>query len=486
MPVAGGKCPNCGAAVEFRSGSSLTLVCGSCKQVVVRTDRTLEGLGTVADVAATEHSLALRDRGSLGGRPFEVLGRVVLRHPQGGSWEQYHLRYDDGSWAWVDTAQGRWSEVALTREVWLRPLGAVHIGERVRLGSYGDFTVTETNAAVFESASGELPFAVRPGQLLTFVDLSGPNGSVASVHYLDLGGQHQVFVGHAITRADLHLQARVGDAPVQAVPMASIRCNNCGGDLPARVDPGALHVVCPYCNAIADHATHQVIARQERSRALPKLMLGLKGNLAGAEWTVIGYLERSSSVEGEGFWWCEYLLYNRERGYRWVIEDEGVWYLATPVPAGDVDASQMPRSVRYNNRVYQARNAGTAMVDRVLGEFYWRVTVGERVLSRDFTFGQYVLACEDSGTERNWTIAEPVPAATLFHAFGLPVPAPIVAWKPPPKTASSQEGVPGWLYLVLGVVLIFVFASFVNDDDDDTPGGGGHGSIISFGGFGGK
>lgn len=205
MPVAGGQCPNCGAPIEFRSGSSLTKVCGHCGQFVVRTDRALEPLGKVSDLAATEHSLALADRGTLGGRGFEVLGRVVLRHPMGGSWEEYHLRYDDGSWSWVNTAQGRWAEVALTREVWVRPYNSVRVGQPVRLGSYGDFVVGEASSGVFESAAGELPFVARIGQYLGFVDLSGPHGSLASVHYVAEGGQHQVFVGRAIERADLYL-----------------------------------------------------------------------------------------------------------------------------------------------------------------------------------------------------------------------------------------------------------------------------------------
>ncbi len=491
MPVAGGQCPNCGAPIEFRSGSSLTKVCGHCGQFVVRTDRALEPLGKISDVAATEHSLALADRGTLGGRGFEVLGRVVLRHPMGGSWEEYHLRYDDGSWSWVNTAQGRWAEVALTREVWVRPYNSVRYGELVRLGSYGDFVVTEASSGVFESAAGELPFVARIGQHLGFVDLSGPHGSVASVHYVAEGGQHQVFVGRAIERADLHLQARVGVAPVQAVPMTTIRCNNCGGDLPARVDPGSLHVVCPYCNAIADHATHAVVARQDAARMTPKIPLGSRGNFSGVEWTVIGYLERSTSIEGERFRWSEYLLYNPGGGYRWVIEDEGVWRMATPVAAGSVDTSRMPQCVLFNGGAYVLRNQGVAVVERVLGEFYWRVTVGEQVQTRDFAWGRFVLSCEETATERNWTLGEPITPTALFHALGLPTPMIQTAWKPSAVNSfdSDATGHTSWVLILIGIIGVMCLLSQLDScgDDDDSPGsGGGHGSSWGLGGLGGK
>lgn len=495
MPIAGGQCPNCGAPIEFRSGSSLTKVCGHCGQFVVRTDRALEPLGKISDLAATEHSLALADRGTLGGRGFEVLGRVVLRHPMGGSWEEYHLRYDDGSWSWVNTAQGRWAEVTLTREVWVRPYNAVRVGEPVRLGSYGDFVVSEASSGVFESAAGELPFVARIGQHLGFIDLSGPHGSLASVHYVEEGGRHQVFVGRAIERADLHLEARVGVAPVQAVPMTSIRCNNCGGDLPARVDPGALHVVCPYCKAISDHATHAVVARQDVAHMTPKIPLGSRGNFSGVEWTVIGYLERSTSIEGERFRWSEYLLYNPGGGYRWVIEDEGVWRMATPVPSGSVDTSRMPQCVLYNSREYLMRNQGIAVVDRVLGEFYWRVTVGEQVQTRDFVWGRFVLSCEETATERNWTLGEPITPTALFHALGLPTPVVETAWKSSMTSSDvldgDSTGGASWVVILLGIcgfiLLMVLLGDCGSNDDDDSPGsGGGHGSSWGLGGLGGK
>ena len=45
------NCPACGAQVIFKTGSSVVVVCEFCHSVVARTDRGVEDLGKVADVA---------------------------------------------------------------------------------------------------------------------------------------------------------------------------------------------------------------------------------------------------------------------------------------------------------------------------------------------------------------------------------------------------------------------------------------------------
>lgn len=484
MPIAGGPCPNCGAPIEFRSGSSLTRTCDHCGQFVVRTDVGAKPYGRVADLAATEHSLSVGDRGSYGGRAFEVLGAVILRHPQGGSWEEYNVGHPDGTTSWVVTAQGRWYVVGQSTESVVRPYQVVRVGEPVQLGGYGAFTVVEKNEAVFERAQGELPWAVRPGQILRFVDLSGPGGRWASIHYVREGGMHAVFVGAEVTFDALRIERRGGGAPVQAVPLAQMRCDNCGGDLPARVDPKALRVVCPYCKAISDLALHRIIARQDAARATPKIPLGTKATLQGVPWVVIGYVERSAIIEGERFAWSEYLLYHPQQGYRWLIEDEGVWRFATPVSAGDVAATA--QSAVMGGRRYGLRNANVARVDLVLGEFYWQVEVGETVDATDFVSGDEVLSREKSGTEVQWTVARAMPTAPLFRSLGLPVP------QGPALPAMGGTGNSSqWVIVALVVLVVCCFVCIAVSGDGGggySSGGyaGGHGASGWSGGFGGK
>lgn len=493
MAVSGGPCPNCGASVEFRAGASMTVVCEFCKQVVARTDRGLAGLGTVADMAPTEHGLALRDRGSYGGARFEVVGRLVLRHPAGGSWEEYAVAFEDGRSAWIATAMGRWFLTGPVPVRVMRSWESLGPGHSLPLDGYGMFTVSERNEAPFECAQGELPFAARVGDVLRFVDLAGADGRVATVHYLREGGAHAVFMGVEVQRAQLAIESAAGERRGAAVATQNLQCPNCGGGLPARADPNSQRVVCPYCSALSDLAAHEVIARQEQVRASLPIPLGARGTLSGVAWTAIGYVERATWFDNERFTWCEYLLYSADSGYRWLIFDEGNWLFATPVSAGDVAVAPTGSHATFQGATYTSRNTGSASVVRVLGEFYWKVAVGETVQTQDFVCGSGVLSREGDAAEVQWTYSTPIPGDTLFRAFGLPPPA---RMSPPAATWSGDGNFvasPSWnTWVVLGVIVFMIFCCFVtfSSGGSSTSGynggySGGHGGV-TFGGFGGK
>ena len=85
MAVAQGTCPSCGAPIEFGVGSSIAKVCEYCSATVLRSDRGLENLGKVAEIANTPSLIAVGDEGTLAGS-FEVMvdngARLMLGHAQ--------------------------------------------------------------------------------------------------------------------------------------------------------------------------------------------------------------------------------------------------------------------------------------------------------------------------------------------------------------------------------------------------------------------
>src|SRR6185369_15753258 len=86
MSVLLGKCPACGAPVEFKSGQSIVVICGYCHSAVARTDRELKDLGKVAELVETGSPLDVGVRGSFRDVPFELTGRAQLGHQMGGQW----------------------------------------------------------------------------------------------------------------------------------------------------------------------------------------------------------------------------------------------------------------------------------------------------------------------------------------------------------------------------------------------------------------
>src|SRR4051812_40045645 len=100
MAQAQGSCPNCGAPIEFALGSSMAKVCEFCRHTIVRSDRGLENLGKVADLALTPSLIAVADEGTLNGRPLRVRGRVQLDWGK-GPWDEYYVAFEHGqSWGW--------------------------------------------------------------------------------------------------------------------------------------------------------------------------------------------------------------------------------------------------------------------------------------------------------------------------------------------------------------------------------------------------
>ena len=98
MSVLQANCPSCAAAIEFKSGSTLVLVCPFCRSAVARTDRGLEDLGKVAEIMDSESPLKLGLKGEYKGARFELTGRAQLKHELGGNWDEWYATFSNG-WA---------------------------------------------------------------------------------------------------------------------------------------------------------------------------------------------------------------------------------------------------------------------------------------------------------------------------------------------------------------------------------------------------
>ena len=501
MAVATGPCPNCGSSIEFRAGSSLSLVCKYCKHVVVRTDRDMRNLGRVADVTFSDAALSPGDRGTFRGRSFSIEGRLVLQHPAGGTWEEYYAIFDGRNPTWISEAQGFW-QVVTAEPIPPPPLASLHPQMQVPLGQRGVFVVGEKNEGTFLSAEGELPFAASPGTKRYFVDLSAPGGNWASIDYGDGTTAPQVFVGVQTTFAELQIQERGGDRPVTKVATKAITCGSCGAPLPV-LSPGTERAACVHCNAISDVKLQQVVAQQAQAREQPSIELGRKGVLpiadargvVNAEWTVLAYVERSTGApfSDEFFGWQEYLLYNVQHGYRWLVFDEGMFYYITPLAAGDIDASRAPTFVRFNNVHFRQRNAQTARVDFVLGELYWKVEVGETVWAEDYENGRQIISSEKNENEISWSQGAVVSTQVITQAFGYQPKASAYGAEPSPDSSEGPKKASPALIIVVILVVLLVFAmaecgSCLEGDGGTTSTSGGVRGVggSSSGGFGGK
>jgi hypothetical protein len=221
-------------------------------------------------------------------------------------------------------------------------------------------------------------------------------------------------------------------APAPAV--RALTCPSCGGTVTVRAAGYTVTMACLYCGSLLDVSDPDVrlITEYQQAAAATEIPLGRRGTLRGIEWEAIGYLEKS---ENGGYPWVEYLLFNPYHGYRWLVSDGRGWSLGEMLTSAPSGAS----TLRLDNESYEPFFAtARAQVDYVLGEFYWRVAVGEEVETADFVRPGWMLSKEANDKEINWTLSELLDPKEMQSAFGVELPGP--AWAPLPHQPSPYAG----------------------------------------------
>jgi hypothetical protein len=222
-----------------------------------------------------------------------------------------------------------------------------------------------------------------------------------------------------------------GSQPVQppvAKPHALV-CPNCGGPVERRGFGYAMTVICPQCLTVLDSSTPLLRVLQKigeaQNRRTPMIPLGSRGALQGSTWEVIGFQTRAVVEDGDTFEWEEYLLFNPYKGFRYLTQYDGHWNFVTPLEAMPGDPNQLGRfPVFYDGLVYKHFSGDAATTTFVLGEFPWRVKVGEQVVGHDYVSPPWVLSAEITSDEIAWSRGEYVPGFAIWKAFNLPSSAP--------------------------------------------------------------
>lgn len=457
--AAQGQCPGCGAPIEFRMGSSVSAVCQYCSTTVRRTDRGLENMGKVAALADTPSIVAVGDSGTIGDQGFQVLGKVQLAHDMGGVWEEWYLGFHNGQWGWLAYAQGLFM---VTWKVEPTPpvpaMSEMRVDSGVSFGQRGIYRVVELKQATIASAQGELPFTPRAGDNRYYADLHGPQTGFGTIDWGQGNEPVEVFLGYQMLESQLRITQQV-ERPHKELDLEGINCPGCGAPLKIHAGSRIERIACQYCGTISESASQQIIAKQEAARFQPFIPLGSAGTIQNQQYVVIGFVQKSTNIEGETFFWNEYLLYGPGLGFRWLVDDEGTWRFVTPLNAADVDLSQFPSAVSFNGKTFRMRNQSTGRTEFVLGEFYWKVQVGEQTQNMDFESGSDVLSREFGSNEVHYSYSPVIPWATLAQAFGIQGSPPAAyggGYDGDYEAGHSSSGGSNISVFILIVIVIFV------------------------------
>ena len=477
MSVLKANCPSCAAPIEFKSGSTIVLVCPFCRSAVARTDRKLEDLGKVAEIAQSKSPLKLGLRGEYNGNKFELTGRAQIKHESGGFWDEWYATFSNGWVGWLAEAQGNFylTFYMPTPEGFQIPAyDDLTPGQKITGLSETRLLVNEIGTATHIAADGEIPYELTPNEKNLYADLVGKGGVFATIDY----GMNPpfVFYGSQVSLADIGLaDKRSAEREARVAPAEAMGCPKCGGTLELKAPDKSERVTCPYCNSLLniDEGNLSYLRTLKPAKDQPEFVLEIGSECSfknfsdGIELEVIGAIARSVTFDGVKYFWHEYLLYNPKVGFKWLVHSDNHWNFVESINLAEIEDSGLngqSRSAKFGGNHYKVFQSTHAKVEYVKGEFYWRVEIGEKVLASDLVSPPFMLSEERTEKEINWSLGTYLPLKEVEKAFGISgLPKP---WNVAPNQPYQGGGLVKYGFLLLGLLMVVgIFMTLLTGSD---------------------
>lgn len=463
MPISA-PCPSCGAPVVFQSAASLYAVCGFCRSTLLRQGTNLENLGRMAELLADSSLLQLGSEGVYKGVHFALVGRIQLKY-EAGLWNEWHLLFDDQKSGWLSDANGDYLLSFLTPPQGEIPPFAELAPEDGLTLAGRRWAVTNKDDALCIAGEGELPFAFAfgsgyPAQL---VDLRAADGSqgFASIDYSET--PPLFFVGESLPFKGFRFTNLRGEQkPRSAGKLKALDCPKCGSAITLH-DTAIQSVACPSCLTVLEAAgdTLAILHKAaEVARVKPRIPLGSVGRFENLDWTVIGFQQREIAPAGSYPAWDEYLLHHPQQGFRWLVDSSGHWSWVRTLDSLPRYHEGQP-AAHLKNVEFIRYGTGEAITRFVIGEFNWKVRVGETWQTLDLIAPPQMLSREKNASEVSWSLGEYLSREEVGAAFklkqDLPEPRGVGAIQPNPRLEPHRQAT---RYFRLFLLLTFVAQAF--------------------------
>jgi hypothetical protein len=324
--------------------------------------------------------------------------------------------------------------------------------------------VQEKGTATYAAAEGEIPYKLVPNEQSPYADLAGKNNLFGTIDYsVD---PPWVFIGQQVTLGEIGLgDAKSVKREARTVSAAAMGCPHCGGPLSLQAPDKTERVTCPNCDSLLDvnqgNLTYLKALTPPPNAPNFAAPIGAEGTLKdGNKYKIIGAMVRSVTIEGETYYWHEYLLYNPTIGFRWLVHSDYHWSFVEPVNPAEVERAAYfakGATAKYNGKTFKIFQDATAKVEYVKGEFYWRVEQGETVRAVDYVAPPQMLSLEISGGEINWSLGTYMTNDEVEKAFG-------VSGLQRPWTVAPNQPFTGkfwYTWALLPLLALFVVAIFM-------------------------
>ncbi|TWO70936.1 DUF4178 domain-containing protein [Caenimonas sedimenti] len=467
-------CPGCGAPVAFRSAQSTHAVCSFCQSTVVRDGDTLSRIGKMAELFDDHSPLQLMAQGRFQGKAFTLVGRLQYRSGS-GNWAEWIALFDDGSQALLAEDNGAYVMALPARlERELPQAQQLRLGATTAVGGKA-YSVALNEEVALVSAQGELPKLPPLGKTFPMVELRSADNEVLSIDY---GAEPPALSkGRPVELEELKLSG-LREESTKETAARQFNCPNCGAPVEVML-ADSKSITCRACNSLID--LQQGIGGQlshaiQDEPVQPVIPLGTAGQLQGVHWQVVGYQHRLGTEPDdpdEHFGWDEYLLYNRKRGFVFLVDTTEGWSLVKPA-TGAPTLSQNQQTASYLGTTYQQQYAYKAETTYVAGEFYWPVARGHTSFNRDYAKGKSLLSMEETPKERTWSVGNKIESDAVAKAFGLEAKKDLLQ-RGDAGPVSGKAGLGcgcATLFIIVFVILVLVMMVKACDDENRGTGSG--------------
>ena len=462
--------------------------------MVVRDGEVLKRIGKMAELFDDHSPLQLQCSGVWNGKPFTLIGRLQYQYGE-GTWTEWHALLDDGSSAWLAEDNGAYIFSLPQPSQRALPAASVfRIGASTTINGK-PFTVASNQSVALRSAQGELPRLPPLGTPFAMVELRSQSADARAsteVLSIDYGSAPPTLsAGRTVRLEDLQLSG-LREPSVKDEKGRQFNCPQCGASLTPLLDT-TQSMTCSSCHSIIDlsQGVGSELKHAEQDEPVrPLIALGRSGTLQGAPWQVVGYQHRMGqdpSDPDEQFGWDEYLLYNAERGFTFLVDSTEGWSLVKPATGAPV-LNSSGQSANYLGTRYQLKESYSAETNYVLGEFYWQVRRGQRTSNRDYVAGKSLLSMEQSAQELTWSVGSQISSEAVAQAFGLQDQQALLQRRDAQPFAASGAfwmRTDFWIFVFIVLVILSIATCSSNCDPTVQNCSSGNGVRTSGGSYGG-
>lgn len=514
-------CPSCGAEIPEQDRFSVLTVCKYCNSAVVYDQKVALIAGKMSAIARPAGPLFVGGSGniqkSIG---FSVLGRVRYGY-ENGYWDEWYLKHDDQTISWLTEDEKRFMhEKPQKLEVEPETLKSLDAGQNIELNNL-HFTIREKGVAICEGGEGQLPFKIVTGEEVFYLDLITNDGITATIE-IEPEGEVKFFQGKPLQytdismdsedpgRRDLAIEKGAGAGGRERVAYdvsrsVSIQCHSCGGTNDG-VDLSQAHIHCSHCGTSLEvpanafncpSCTAQVTAFTSDAKSVncnycgamvslvgaePTLLkklkqkdlerkkkmklripLGSKGLFDGQVFTVVGYI-RFKEVDDGIFISDEYLMYNKEWGYRWLVCYEGHFTIEEKLERQpgkspkEVAHYAYKRTLPADGLTWKFYESGKGRIDWVEGELSWVAKIGDKSGYVELINPPEMLVGEYTSNEVEWARYKYIERDEVAKAFKMKA-----SDFPRPKGVGACQPNKNKSYHLFSalVALIFVILGFI-------------------------